>query len=1065
MRRTAPALAKLTAPRFHRAVPRTRLFDTLDRHPCASVCWIAGPPGSGKTTLAATYLQARRTPCTWYQVDAGDADPASFFHHLTLAVEHTAQEALALPVLLPEYLGDLPGFARRYFRAMFAHLPARHVLVMDNCQEAPAEAAFHQISAIAAQEKPAAMRLIAISRTAPPRSWVRLLASDVVGVLDWEDLRLTTDETHRLAAARQVDDPQVIDRLQTLSDGWAGGVTLMLERVRRAGPRALTSAAESRDHVFDYFAAQVFDAASPAIQRFLLRTAYLPRMSIAMAEQVAQAKDAIDVLQDLHRRRLFVDRRALGQDLIYEYHALFREFLCAQAQARLGDAEVTRLRTMSASVMEAHGLVEEAVAAYRNTSAWPELARLALEHARDLLAQGRVQTLREWLSDLPQAMLHRDPWLAYWLGVSFIAVDQERACAALERAYAVFAADGDVLAQIRATSGIIEARFLEIANFPLVDEWLPIHERLLQRLTPSASAEVRLQAHSAMLILTLYRRPEHPLLTASVKAVLELLDSDASADQRLGAATFVMVYCTYTGDTEVASLVVPRGESLFRQARASALRSGSWLNWLGYWLTLQAQPEQALRVLESARDIGEQNGLGQVVFLSHYFAGSACRLVNDTAGIVRHLRALESLTNPGSPIQLAIRSSFAAWAGVWTGKPAIAVERGRDAWQRGEALGSPSYLIHWGTPWIYGLVAQGEFESAADLVARQRAAVQGTNIRCFEPLFLAIEATIALAQGQERSALSLARQMVQAVTRPGYAGFLDWVRPWMPALCTKLLGEGHETQLVQEWIRMFRWPADSLMDAVWPWKWRILTLGGLVIEQDDEAIEFGRKLPRKPLALLRALIAAGGRAAEHDLVDQLWPNEEGDAGHKSFSVALYRLRQLLGDADLLPLRQGMLALDTQRVWVDALALKQAVGTADTAWRAGRLAEFAALMERAERWYQGPFLPDELDQARVLSFRERLREGMLTGLARLAELHERNGEWPRALAAHRRGIAIDEVGESFYQGLMRCHLALAQPADGLKVYRLLRAALSRALGTVPSPASEALRARLAGTQVR
>ena len=79
------ALIKLSRPRLFDAVPRPRLYaalDELQRHP---LVWMCGPPGAGKTTLAASYLESRKLPCLWYQMDAGDLDPATFFHYLALA--------------------------------------------------------------------------------------------------------------------------------------------------------------------------------------------------------------------------------------------------------------------------------------------------------------------------------------------------------------------------------------------------------------------------------------------------------------------------------------------------------------------------------------------------------------------------------------------------------------------------------------------------------------------------------------------------------------------------------------------------------------------------------------------------------------------------------------------------------------------------------------------------------------------------------------------------------------------------------------------------------------------
>src|SRR5258708_15970250 len=111
------SLAKISRPRLFGVVPRERLFALLDDNRGRPLIWISGPPGAGKTTLVASYLEERGSPTVWYQIDAGDADPASLFHYLAVAAETVCQSNPAsLPRFVPDHLSDLPSFARLFFR-------------------------------------------------------------------------------------------------------------------------------------------------------------------------------------------------------------------------------------------------------------------------------------------------------------------------------------------------------------------------------------------------------------------------------------------------------------------------------------------------------------------------------------------------------------------------------------------------------------------------------------------------------------------------------------------------------------------------------------------------------------------------------------------------------------------------------------------------------------------------------------------------------------------------------------------------------------------------------------
>jgi ATP/maltotriose-dependent transcriptional regulator MalT len=96
---TKQTLAKYTRPKQSGVLPRERLYALLDTARQSPFIYVCAPAGAGKTTLLASYAEQRRLACVWYQVDATDADPATFFSNLS----ECAPKRQARPPVLAEH--------------------------------------------------------------------------------------------------------------------------------------------------------------------------------------------------------------------------------------------------------------------------------------------------------------------------------------------------------------------------------------------------------------------------------------------------------------------------------------------------------------------------------------------------------------------------------------------------------------------------------------------------------------------------------------------------------------------------------------------------------------------------------------------------------------------------------------------------------------------------------------------------------------------------------------------------------------------------------------------------
>jgi pentatricopeptide repeat protein len=314
--------------------------------------------------------------------------------------------------------------------------------------------------------------------------------------------------------------------------------------------------------------------------------------------------------------------------------------------------------------------------------------------------------------------------------------------------------------------------------------------------------------------------------------------------------------------------------------------------------------------------------------------------------------------------------------------------------------------------------------------------------------WLAMKAWLHLRRGENGSAQGALAEALSTAKALGHGAFFHRLCRFAPELRAFAVASQADPDFVRSLIRKFRWPAPAADADGWPWPIRVYTLGQFKICLDGKPLAFSRKTPKKPVALLKAIVAFGGQGVpEERLVDALWPDESGDAAYHAFSLALHRLRRLLGDPEAIRVADGTVSLDLDRVWTDVRAFELITGDA-----AGPAAETAT---RVTALYRGNFLPEESEQAWSVSLRERLRAKFLKAVDRHGQSLERTDELDRAAALYLRGLDAEPLAESFYQGLMRCYTRQGRHAEALGTYRRLRQMLSVVLGIRPSPLTESL----------
>ena len=978
-----------------------------------------------------------------------------------------------MPLLTPEYLPNIEGFTRRFFRELFARLPDGATLVLDNYQEVPADQRFHVVVAQSIDEVPQGINVIVISRRDPPDCYARLIANENGSLIEWEELRLSSQEAYAISAKRTTMTPQDFDTLYRASDGWAAGLTLMLERVRRNGIVPEAMAAETREAVFNYFAGVIFDRLPPETQHVCMTTALLPQITARGAELVSGEPQASRLLERLYRERLYTDRRMVvaadrdprpGNEMLvatYQYHPLFRAFLLDRG--RLAWTAETRERWLlnAVSLLEVSGQVSDAIAILIEIGQWTRAAELIVVQAPRLIAEGRWQTLHAWLHRLPDDRLQETPWLVYWWGVSLLAINQVDARKLLERSHALMQAGGDVAGQLLSAAGAIDSHYFQWASFTEMDRWIAVIQNLLVLQPAFDSIEAELHVNSSLLMALSYRQPGNPLLPRCVARVRDLLDTEIDVNQRVTAGTFLLGYCYFAAEYGLATRIIATIEPLLSHSDVTPLSRLWWRARVGYHGYHIADYLGALRALDEAASTSHSHGLAGLHSaepMLEFFKTLVALGSRDPATAQESVATLRRLANPLRRMDMwYLRFSESLMALLGNDLPAsleLAHASIRSASEMGMAYVHEFSL----TLTVHVLARMGRDADALQAADEAKSLAAGTVIHNMAAEAMFVESYIALRRGDRPAAIERARNAFEASRKTNYAFWFRFIPEVLPEVCSLALSEDIEPSYVGEVIKRYAIAPPRPYLRHWPWPIQISTLGAFAIVKAGTPIELTKSATRKPMELLKAIIALGVEGVSvAALIDHLWPDAEGDTAQKTFAITLHRLRRQLGDEHAVVMKAGTIGIDQRVCWVDVAAFESLTGdeVRSGAVNLDSVVALRAAVSHVKALYRGRLLPNETSQSWALIPRQRLHTRFLATVAKWGTLLDAQGDTESATALYRYAIDIDSCAEPIYQLLMRCNERAARPTSIEEVYGRCCDALKAAGRPGPSAETEAL----------
>ena len=1043
------AQAKFLPPRPRHALQRQRLHTLLDSTAPARGVWLQGQAGAGKSTLAAAWAAARAdrsgTAVAWFRVDATDADLSSHFGQLAALLATLSRRRLPAAVERPPPLtggAALHAHARLFFRAFHAHAGPL-LLVFDDVHAAPTPA-LETVLLAALDEAPADSVVLMTSRQPPQGLLLEAVARGELVTVHGQALDFTADEAAALLAPQL--GPARAQELFERTGGWAAGLTLLA-----ASPGA--EAAERT--VADFFEQRVLGLLSADQCQLLAAVSLLPDVDLAALQMLGLPPTAADSLDQLCAQLGFVQRLRPGQRC-WRLHDLLTQALQSR-WPELGSAAWRKATLEAAAQVHAsQGRLLAAVTLRVRAGDSAQALELWLQHAGPLLRQGRALELQRAFAALEPALVLHDATalmqrgLAAWLAQDADTGDWfDRAWAALDRA----AEPPATPARLLTAAAALNAQFSGWRSYAGRADWL-------QRFLAAWPARVGVRDpdeglrvdKSAMLCFLSHRSApladsERDTLLQRVLAALAEPGPGVDPNVAVSASSTLVEWCNYSGDTQLLAQLADLTPPWLLLPGLAATAQASW--WISYgWVSVRlvmgrSDLPEGEAAIEHGVALARAGGAPDVAFygLSNLVAGAASR--HQLGLAEERLQQLQEVAAQRTgaaqqPTQQATLHLLAARLLTLRGDAATALVRITRALELARASDFPL-----SETWVYQLghvqvlVALAREDEAAKLAAAQALLFDGMRRDHLQALGLLAQLAQAWRQGRAPPPAQVVA-CVDLAARHRWTALGNHLPAVVAQLAATALAQGAERDFVQTLVRQRRLPAPQPDLPDWPWPLRMHALGGFVVWVDDVPLDFGARPQKKPLDLLRLLVARGPAPLDTSaILDALWPDAEGDRAKASFDMAVLRLRKLLGQDEALRLDQGQLALNRSLVWVDAWA-----------WAAGQPLPYA-----------GPLFGTAAPELAWAAAREALHGLYLRRCHAQGQTLEREGQWPQALALYEEALKQDTLDEALHRGAIRCHLALGEAAAARRAFEACRDSLQAGLGVRPAPATWALVAAL------
>jgi LuxR family maltose regulon positive regulatory protein len=371
--------------------------------------------GFGKTTLLSQWASTRKKPVVWFSIDDNDNDVSCFYSYFIRALQKwrpllgkTAFNLLQVPQPPPmeSILILLINEIQKIKDEITLIIDDYHLILSQR---------INQLMIFLIEHLPQNMHLIISSRSDPNLPLGRWRSQNKVTEVRAADLSFIYEESDFLLnkVLELGLTSEDIFRLESRTEGWVTGLQLAALSLKNYKDREdfIKQFHGDNRYVVDYLLEEVFNQQPDAIQKFLLHTAVLDRLSGPLCDFLTEGRNSGDLLEVLEKQNMFIFPIDVERKW-YRYHQLFKDVLTQKLKHLPGiDEKYTALNQKAGQWFENHGFNDEAIDHFLEAADFENAAELLEITAEIKWLCGQQIKLLGWFEKFPREYISQHPHL------------------------------------------------------------------------------------------------------------------------------------------------------------------------------------------------------------------------------------------------------------------------------------------------------------------------------------------------------------------------------------------------------------------------------------------------------------------------------------------------------------------------------------------------------------------------------------------------------------------------------------------------------------------------------